>query len=207
MPRGARTIALWLGVSMTGVLGGAGRVEADGPCTPMPIEHRPAATNAERPPDSTLTIASLNIAGQPRIKDALVNWVQQRHFDIVLLQEVGEHAMDGSTFITEIGERLGYHVAYAPATVFGDTEKQGLAILSRDPISDIRTVPLTYHRLRFKSRCRIGLAATVATAAGAVRVINVHLDTRINSKERVAQLAPVIDALGAADGPQIVGGD
>ena len=40
-----------------------------------------------------------------------------------------------------------------------------------------------------------------------MRVVNVHLDTRINSKDRVAQLAPVIDMLDAIDGPQILGGD
>jgi endonuclease/exonuclease/phosphatase family metal-dependent hydrolase len=51
------------------------------------------------------------------------------------------------------------------------------------------------------------LAATVETEAGRVRVANVHLDTRINSKDRVAQLAPVIDMLDAIDGPQVLGGD
>jgi endonuclease/exonuclease/phosphatase (EEP) superfamily protein YafD len=37
--------------------------------------------------------------------------------------------------------------------------------------------------------------------------MNVHLDTRINSRQRLAQLAPLLDALDAADGPQIIGGD
>jgi endonuclease/exonuclease/phosphatase family metal-dependent hydrolase len=84
---------------------------------------------------------------------------------------------------------------------------QGLAILSRLPLGDVRVYPLAYHKLRFKSRCRIALGATVATAGGPIRVTNVHLDTRINSDARVAQLAPLLDALGGIDGSQLIGGD
>ena len=125
----------------------------------------------------------------------------------MLLQEVGGHGVDGATFVASLGHQLGYHFAYAPADRFGDEETQGLAIMSRGPIDDVRILPLDHHHLRFKSRCRIAQAATVQTEAGRVRVVNVHLDTRINSKDRVAQLAPVIDMLDAIDGPQILGGD
>jgi endonuclease/exonuclease/phosphatase family metal-dependent hydrolase len=147
------------------------------------------------------------MAGQPRIEDALASWVRRRESDVVLLQEVGGHGVDGATFVASLGQRLGYHSTYAPADRFGDEETQGLAILSRGPIDDVRILPLEHHHLRFKSRCRIAQVATVQTEAGRVRVVNVHLDTRINSKDRVAQIAPVIDMLDAIDGPQILGGD
>src|SRR6478736_1741808 len=166
-----------------------------------------AARSASPPTQASVAIVSLNMAGQPRIEDALASWVRRRESDVVLLQEVGGHGVDGATFVASLGQRLGYHSTYAPADRFGDEETQGLAILSRGPIDDVRILPLDHHHLRFKSRCRIAQVATVQTGAGRVRVVNVHLDTRINSKDRVAQLAPVIDMLDAIDGPQILGGD
>ena len=54
---------------------------------------------------------------------------------------------------------------------------------------------------------RIALAATVFTPDGPVRVINVHLDTRINPAERVAQLAPALDDASCFYGPSVIGGD
>ncbi len=172
------------------------------------VAGRPAAaTSAPPPTPASVAIASLNMAGQPRIEDALASWVRRRGSDVVLLQEVGGHGVDGATFVASLGQQLGYHFVYAPADRFGDEVTQGLAIMSRGPIDDVRILPLDHHHLRFRSRCRIALAATVQTEAGRVRVVNVHLDTRINSKDRVAQLAPVIDMLDAIDGPQVLGGD
>jgi endonuclease/exonuclease/phosphatase family metal-dependent hydrolase len=194
-------------VALVMLFGLVARADTAGPCVAMPVVHRPAALDGGRPGASTFAIGSLNMAAQPRIRDALATWAQQRRFDVLLLQEVGDESMDGGTFALELGERLGYHVAYAPANLFGDTETQGLSILSRDPLTEIHVQPLEYHRLRFKSRCRIALAATVATRAGPVRIVNVHLDSRINSKERLAQLAPVVDALERSTDPQIIGGD
>jgi len=126
---------------------------------------------------------------------------------VLLLQEVGGAKGDGAAFVEALAARLRYHLVYAPANLMGDGEMQGLAILSREPLTEVRVLPLEYHKLRFRSRCRIALGATVTTSGGAVHVTNVHLDTRINSKTRVAQLAPVLAALASWNGPQIIGGD
>jgi endonuclease/exonuclease/phosphatase family metal-dependent hydrolase len=149
----------------------------------------------------------LNIAGNPRIGDVLAAWARGRAFDVLLLQEVGGRSHDGASFVTTLSHRLGYEFAYAPADRLGVTETQGLAILSRHRLEEVRTFPLKYHRLRFRSRCRIALGATVMTRDGPVRVMNVHLDTRINSRDRIAQMAPVLEELDDIDGPQIIGGD
>ncbi len=146
------------------------------------------------------------MAGHARIEREVARWVRERTSDVLLLQEVGGDEVDGAAFAASLGKRLGYSVAYAPANRFGD-KTQGLAILSRQPLDDVRTYRLDYHHLRFKSRCRIALVAAISTSAGPVRVANVHLDTRINSKERAAQLDAVLDALDEDAGPQIVGGD
>jgi endonuclease/exonuclease/phosphatase family metal-dependent hydrolase len=173
----------------------------------MPVAQSAAVMNDLQPAQNGLSIASLNTAGDPRTADTLARWARERAIDVLLLQEVGSRSHDGAAFVAALSDRLGYGFAYSPAQRLGIEETQGLAILSRDRLEDIRTYPLPYHRLRFRSRCRIALAATVLTSDGKVRLMNVHLDTRINSRDRLAQLAPMIDALTGRDGPQIVGGD
>jgi endonuclease/exonuclease/phosphatase (EEP) superfamily protein YafD len=101
---------------------------------------------------------------------------------------------------------MGVHYAYAPAEFFENGYTHGLAILSRFPLDEVHAQPLAYHRLRFRSRCRIALAATVTLAGSRIRLVNVHLDTRINTSDRVAQLTPVLDTLSGF-GPSIMGGD
>ena len=176
------------------------------PCEPIPVTRHDAGAPVDVRSARAITIASLNVAGQPEIGDAITDWAESRAIDILLLQEVGHDSFDGAVFIAALSERLRFHSVYAPANVMGDNT-QGLAIVSRYPLGDVHVLPLAYHHLRFKSRCRIALAATAALADGPVRVVNVHLDTRINSKERVEQLSPVLDALDDHDAPQLIGGD
>lgn len=158
-------------------------------------------------PPRGLAIASLNTATQPRVIDSIVDWASRRALDVLLLQEVGGESMDGEAFVRTLSHRLGMWFAYAPATAFPDGQLQGLAIVSRYPLRDIRVQPLTFHRLLLRWRCRIALAATAQTPLGAVRVINLHLDTRINSGSRVEQLMSALEAVGPFAGPRIVGGD
>jgi endonuclease/exonuclease/phosphatase family metal-dependent hydrolase len=165
-----------------------------------------SASADQSQPSRTFTIASLNLAGQPRIAEALEAWTQAREIDILLLQEVGHRSLDGEAFVATLSERLQFHSVYAPANPIGDTHTQGLAIVSRYPLDHVRVLPLTYHHLRFRSRCRIALVATMAMPAGPVHLVNLHLDTRINSKDRLAQLAPVLEAVDSKV-PQLIGGD
>jgi endonuclease/exonuclease/phosphatase family metal-dependent hydrolase len=154
----------------------------------------------------TLTVGSLNIAmvedaetiarevgAAPNLRDA----------DVIFLQEVvgkGE-----SSVAQEIARRLERHVAFASPD--GLLTKGGLAILSRYPLLDQRTFKLLPQNLVFRSRKRIALAATILTRDGPVRIINVHLDTRINPAERVQQLGPALDDASCFYGPSVIGGD
>jgi endonuclease/exonuclease/phosphatase family metal-dependent hydrolase len=202
-----RQVRLCFGAPLIAVFTGATPVEGSNPCAPMPVTLGASAAADHPPPQDLLSIASLNIAGDPRIGDVLAGWARQRAFDVLLLQEVGDRSQDGASFVTALSNRLGYEFAYAPANRLGDTETQGLAIMSRHRLENIRTFPLKFHRLRFRTRCRIALAATVITRDGPIQLMNVHLDTRINSRERIEQLTPLLDVLDAVDGPQIIGGD
>jgi endonuclease/exonuclease/phosphatase family metal-dependent hydrolase len=203
---GTLRAALWLVVSSAGGFVAPPVAEASGPCAASPGTTREVGASPARPATDDLVIASLNIAGRAPV-DELLAWVGERGVDVLLLQEVGHRSMDGAALAASLGDRLGFHSAYAPANVFGVMETQGLAIVSRHPLQDVEAYGLDYHRLRFRSRCRIALAATVATDDGPVQLVNVHLDTRINSSERVAQLAPVFEALEHGSGAQIIGGD
>jgi endonuclease/exonuclease/phosphatase family metal-dependent hydrolase len=193
--------------ALYGALALATPAVASTPCVPLSVTEGPNTAATLDPDQSTFTIASLNLAGRAEIADALETWIRTRLFDIILLQEVGHRSIDGEAFMAALSDRLGFHFAYAPADVLDDAHTQGLAIVSRYPLDDVRVYQLKYHKLRFKSRCRIGLVATVGTAKGPVRLVNIHLDTRINSSDRVAQLTPLLDALGPVDLPQIIGGD
>jgi endonuclease/exonuclease/phosphatase family metal-dependent hydrolase len=197
-----------IAVSLSAVFAATPRVEASTRCTAMPVMHGRTSANDHSPAKDVLTIASLNIAGHPQIADALLAWTRQRGIDVLLLQEVGHASTDGGAFTASLSERLGFHFAYAAADRIRDAQTQGLAIVSRYPLDEVRADPLAYHRLRFRSRCRIALAASVTTGPnGPLRLVNVHLDTRINSHNRVTQLEPVLDALDGLDGPHIIGGD
>jgi endonuclease/exonuclease/phosphatase family metal-dependent hydrolase len=199
-----------VGAAFSLVLAGAAPLEAKDPCVAWPAVHTASQTTAVQTAKdpNTFAVASLNMAGESRIADVLMEWTHQRALDVLLLQEVGEKSNDGARFAADLAERLGFHVAYAPANRLGDTNStQGLAIVSRYPLDDVRVEQLKYKVLRFRSKCRIALSATVATTTGPVRLVNLHLDTRINSGARVEQLAPVLDGLKEARGPQIIGGD
>jgi endonuclease/exonuclease/phosphatase family metal-dependent hydrolase len=176
------------------------------PCEPFPVTRHDVPAPDGGPPRA-FTVASLNLAGQPRIGDVLAEWVRARNIDILLLQEVGHKSIDGADFVAAVSKRLGFASVYAPANVMDETNTQGLAIVSRYPLDHVRVLPLTYHRLRFRSRCRIALVATATVADGPVHLANVHLDTRINSKDRIAQLAPVIESVEDIAAPQLIGGD
>src|SRR5207237_8951209 len=78
---------------------------------------------------------------------------------------------------------------------------------SRLPLRDVQTRPLRHYDLRFRSRSRIALAATAVTPWGPVRIFNTHLDTRLNTQERLKQLEPVVGDSAAFGGPGIIGGD
>jgi endonuclease/exonuclease/phosphatase family metal-dependent hydrolase len=182
------------------------RAEAPSPCAPLPVARRDVGVPADQQARA-FTIASLNLAGQAEIGDALQAWAERRAIDILLLQEVGHSSRDGEAFVAALSDRLRFHSVYAPANAVGEARTQGLAIVSRYPLDNVRVLPLTYHHLRFKSRCRIALAVTVAMTDGPVHLVNVHLDTRINSKDRIAQLEPVVGALDGVDTPQLIGGD
>lgn len=145
-------------------------------------------------------MVSLNLAKDAsveRIAEELLRTPAVRDADVLLFQEV-------ACAVEALGTKMGRHVVWAPAPGASD---QGLAILSRWPLENPAVQPLPSYDLRFRSRSRMALSATAVTPNGRVRIWNTHLDTRLNARERLAQLAPVVDSTARFAGPRIVGGD
>ena len=155
-----------------------------------------------------LSVVTLNMAKSTEI-DRILREFQGisalKDADILLLQEVKQDQNARQCAAELLAARLGLHVTYSPATT-GVTD-QGLAILSRYPLSDVHVQPLKRFDLRYRSRTRIALAATADSPWGPVRIFNAHLDTRLNSAQRLEQLEPVLQASGEVQGPLIIGGD
>lgn len=127
--------------------------------------------------------------------------------DIVLLQEVQRARGADASGASYLAQRLGLHYVFAPARIKQRGEAHGLAILSRYPIDDARILHLKQLEVRGRHIRRIALAARIDVAGTELPVFNVHLDTRINHRDRIEQLRSVVDAAAAMDGPVIVGGD
>jgi endonuclease/exonuclease/phosphatase family metal-dependent hydrolase len=114
-----------------------------------------------------------------------------RNADLLLLQEV----KDGTA--AALGARFGLAVARA------DVE---LAILSRYPLRDVEVRALQRCDLVFHTRVRYALSATAQTPWGPLRIVDTHLDTRLNPADRLAQLNGALRASPGA-GAVIVAGD
>lgn len=158
-------------------------------------------------PTVPLSVVSLNLAKKANT-DVMVREIRSvervRKADLYLFQEVVQP--DGSSSVAEeMAHKLNMHAVFAPCAP-GNTN-QGLAILSRYPLRDREVLPLKQFNLTMRSRTRIALAVTMVTPFGPVRVINTHLDSRINADQRIEQLAPVVEASQRFSGYRIVGGD
>ncbi|MES1258353.1 MAG: endonuclease/exonuclease/phosphatase family protein [Acidobacteriota bacterium] len=157
--------------------------------------------------EGTFSAVSLNVAktrDPDRIVQAIRSAPRLYEADLFMFQEVA-HGEEKPSVAEEAAHSLGYSTAFAPA---GEgIYDQGLALVSRYPLTDVRVTALRECNLRFRSRKRFALSATVQTPSGDLRVWNIHLDTRINSRERLTQLQPALDDAATHDGPRLIGGD
>ncbi len=132
--------------------------------------------------------------------------------DIIILQEVHRVERNGvaSGMICspacELAKQLGYHAVYAPGHVQGDGT-DGVAVVSRIPLTSAEVIDLPFFNVHFNSGRRIALAVTLEHRGAPVTVYAVHLDNRINVKQRRQQLMPVIEHAKRQTTPVIIAGD
>jgi endonuclease/exonuclease/phosphatase family metal-dependent hydrolase len=147
-----------------------------------------------------ITVVTLNMAKETsaaKISVELRSIPALRDADVYLLQEVARGTA------APVAAALGLKAAQAPeGPEIRDLE---LAILSRYPLREVRVRALGRYDLMFHTRVRYALSATVETPWGRVRIVDTHLDTRLNAADRLAQLEGALAE--AAGGPAVIGGD
>lgn len=166
---------------------------------------------APPPAPAVLRVVSYNVhSGRdlPRLIAAFENQARLRAPDVLLVQEIESHPSENASRARRLAEALKMNYVYAPARATPDGGTHGLALFSRFPLSDIEILPLPQFELHYNTRRRIALGATVTIGRRPLRLYNLHLDTRLNSRDRLEQLRPVVEAALAQPVPAVVlGGD
>ena len=107
---------------------------------------------------------------------------------LFLIQEQEHYPEEGSTRTSQLATRLGTGWTYVPGRVKHDGT-HGLAILSRHPIENVAVMALP---LTEGAQQRIAIEADVVIGDTRLHVVNVHLETRINIRDRILQLRPAV---------------
>lgn len=126
--------------------------------------------------------------------------------DVILLQEVVRAGDDVDSSACAVARARGWHCAYAPGHGY-KAGSLGVAIVSRRPLRDLESIELPFFHVRMNAGRRVALAATIDVDGTPVRLYSVHLDNRLTPRQRVEQLAPVLDAAGRWRGPALIAGD
>lgn len=151
--------------------------------------------------ERALSVVTLNVAKESsvqRMASEITSVPALRDADVFLLQEV-----EPRSSAVDLAAKFRMHVVGSKEAL--EVPHLGLAILSRYPLRDVRVRPLTRYDLVYRSRSRFSLAATADTPWGPVRIVNTHLDTRLNSIDRLVQLRDAMSDVGG--GAAIIGGD
>lgn len=135
------------------------------------------------------------ILGDPALRDA----------DLIFFEEVHRDGVGCSTACA-VARKLGYYAVYAPGHVNGNGD-DGVAIVSRAPITSSQVLELPFYNVHFNGGRRIALAATIELAGTPVTVYAVHLENRLGVHDRRVQMTPVLDHARRQQTPVIIGGD
>lgn len=147
-----------------------------------------------------VSVVTLNMAKQTGVQPIVAELRSidaLRAADLFLLQEVARGTA------APIAAALGLHAAERPEAP--DAPYTELAILSRYPLRDIRVRNLGRYSLVFHIRSRYALSAIADTPWGPLRIVDTHLDTRLNLADRLSQLDGALAEL--PDARVILGGD
>jgi endonuclease/exonuclease/phosphatase family metal-dependent hydrolase len=189
------------------------------------------ASEAEPSDIKRLLVVTWNVhVGGGQVEDFVkAHWADRNHSGLVLLlqeayrehETVPESLPRGlkvpsairpkprTVDVVQLADRLKMSVTYVPsmrnggATEAGQREDRGNAILSTEPLSDVRAITLPFGKQR-----RVAVAATVTARSSTIsplRVVATHFDIGGN---RVPQATAFADRIAElSDLPMIVGGD
>ncbi len=132
-----------------------------------------------------------------------------RDADIFILQEVHRVEKPGADRCSPacvLGRKLGYHAIYAPGHMQGNGS-DGVAVVSRLPLTSAQVIELPYFDVHFNSGRRIAVAVTLEIDGAPVTLYAVHLDNRLGVKDRRTQMLPVLKHAQQQKTPVIIAGD
>lgn len=169
------------------------------PWTDVEGELRPevAPPQSGEPIDGRLRIATFNVHygdDVEGIAQAILRNPELAAADVLLVQEIRDFPDEDGSRASRLAALLGMGYAYAPARP-QKAGTHGLAVLSRIPFDDVAVMELPRAKIALGSERRVAMSLDLQLGETELRVINVHLDTRLNIADRIEQLRPaVIDA-------------
>jgi endonuclease/exonuclease/phosphatase family metal-dependent hydrolase len=165
----------------------------------------------ESPQKKSIRLVSFNVHSGSNTKEIADVFIRDKNLstaDIILLQEIEFHQAEKICRAEIIARHLGFYFVYEPARKLKNSGTHGLAILSRYPIKKAISIKLPKYKLLFLLQTRIALAAGIKIAGVNITVCNIHLDTRLNPKQRMHQLNECLTKLKKDYGQNIIiGGD
>lgn len=184
----------------------ANRLPPKDPSIEATFPAKPAAAALPRP----LRVVTFNVHRETPAK--VIRGIREdralKDADLLVLEEVHRNERDGGrcSAACALGRDLGYYTVYAAGHA-QDTGSDGVAIVSRAPITSARVIELPYFNVHFNSGRRIALVVTVNIGATPVTVYAVHLDNRLTVNDRRTQMMPVIEDAKRQTTPVIIAGD
>jgi endonuclease/exonuclease/phosphatase family metal-dependent hydrolase len=153
-------------------------------------------------PGCTIRVATWNLhfAEDPMDLAARIADSDLASADVLLVQEIRAFPEEAGSRASRLASALGMTWVYAPARVLGDGT-HGVAILSRYPLEAPQVRDLPYFD-QIHDEQRIALRADLVLGGDRLRIVDVHLDTRLAPADRIAQLDPAVEGERL-----IVGGD
>jgi endonuclease/exonuclease/phosphatase family metal-dependent hydrolase len=158
----------------------------------LPKQLRVVTFNLHMEPGSKI---ERGLRGDPALRDA----------DLIFFEEVHRDGL-GCSAACAIARDLGFYAVYAPGHANGDGD-DGVAIVSRSPITSAQVIQLPFYNVHFNGGRRIALAATVEIAGRPVTVYAVHLENRLTVNDRRHQMLPVLEHAERQHTPVIIAGD
>ncbi len=139
--------------------------------------------------------------------DAIAKVIKAQHPDFVALQEVDVNTKrSGLNEASLLASQTGMNFYFAKAIDF-DGGFYGVAILSKFPLANVRTIALPTlpgtkgePRVLAIAEAKIGNDKTILFAC-------THLDAQRENQNRQAQIKVIVDSLSALNRPIIIGGD
>ena len=175
----------WVPVAEDDAFGPALRAESAPP--------RASAVRTRAPEGGSLVrVVTYNVQYSPdpqAIADAIMSAPALRGAGVFLLQEQEAYRAEAWSRTARVAELLGLGYVYVPAREVKGGGTHGLSILSAFPIENVERMMLPDAG---KGHPRIAMQAEINLGDHRLHVINLHLDTKLNTAERLAHLRPAV---------------